>query len=931
MKKLLITAIGAAIAFGAYADSMRFENEQDGDKTISTLPGGNSYWSEPAGSTNTYTVGAAGTVSAPLSIASESVSPQKALSVKTTFGKPLSLNAVSGGAVTNINEGLYFDSLVKFTVCEDTPNESYDGAKIIMWLQETYDGNENVTGTNLMVRAGYLSFAGNAVTAVPTNYVCALPSGFNADAWHRVTIKAIADITNARQVPGFAIYLDQNGSTPTSDVNAPAAKWDGTFPVAELTEAADLLNQGNALFPSLDQTTGNKSTLQSASFDGTGAITDLIFTDDGPAFAKDLVSDKATIVNDATGNEIDGSPFKSLAAAVAAVNGQTSGTYTFTLSKGMVLDEPLSFASQANVILDFAGNVLTNESNSAAAISNTGNLTITNSTSNVGGVYCLDDGAALEFITGGLAIYGGIFAGEVILDAGADVYGGSYEDDTNVQDYLAEGKVISEIGATYPGLYDVVDEPVIARIGDKTYPSLAAAVAAATAGQTVVVLADCEVTEPITFTEGITVSNDFTVSINTYYALRIANGTTTPVTFGGTGSYVWTGGSGSPILVGCNEKKKANAAQGDPDGIQNFYQGSFVLDGVTLTSTDATAKAGNLVKLEDGTFVLNGGTINGGTRGIKADSEGNNATCVLTVNGGTIVNTNSAAIAASTAGSGSSTVTVNAGTFTGAITGAGMVTIPGNSTAQFDRDQTAFCATGYATTLSGGWYVVGLANYTINYLNEDGTAFTDWAEYVPTTSYTIEDAVTLPTSSDVQLGLGVEFGGWTNETGTVTGWAAGEKTGDVTVYAKLNPIVPSGLDPASGTTNVTVTAASAADAITAAKSAITVPTGSGATAADYANLFNYSATPGSESGTFNVAITGIKDEVVAAVNADAIGVFSGDTSVLIPAGLYYRVTPSTALPISGTPATGLSTGSITVTKPGETQGFIKVELSSASF
>ena len=34
------------------------------------------------------------------------------------------------------------------------------------------------------------------------------------------------------------------------------------------------------------------------------------------------------------------------------------------------------------------------------------------------------------------------------------------------------------------------------------------------------------------------------------------------------------------------------------------------------------------------------------------------------------------------------------------------ITIPGTSTAQFDRDQSTFCESGYETTLDNGWYVV---------------------------------------------------------------------------------------------------------------------------------------------------------------------------------------------------------------------------------
>ena len=459
MKKLLVTAIGAAVAFGAFADSMRFESAEDGVKTISTLPGGDSYWSELAGSTNTYTVGAAGTIApAPLPIASEGSQPNKALEIKTTFGKPLSLNAVSGGTATNINNGLYFDSLVKFTVCEDTPDQEYSGAKIIMWLQEQYDG-DNVTGTNLMVRAGYLSMANNVVSATPTNYACALPSTFNPDGWNRVTIKAIADITGGRQVPGFAIYFNQNGSVAMSDVNSGAAKWDATFPEAELTEAAYLLNKGDALFPSLDQTTSDKDSLKSASFDGTGAITDLIFTDDGPDFAKDMASEKASVV-DEYDNPIVGSPFTSLADAVAAVNALGSGTYTFALSKGMVIDGTLAFNnSSANIILDFAGFVLTNEA-ATAAISNAGaSLTITNSIETVGGVYCsAANGVAFLAGNGTAFITGGMFNGDIVVEgfANVEISGGSFKQDAwNLGGYLADGKKLLQNQET--GLYDVVD------------------------------------------------------------------------------------------------------------------------------------------------------------------------------------------------------------------------------------------------------------------------------------------------------------------------------------------------------------------------------------------------------------------------------------------------------------------------------------------
>ena len=82
-----------------------------------------------------------------------------------------------------------------------------------------------------------------------------------------------------------------------------------------------------------------------------------------------------------------------------------------------------------------------------------------------------------------------------------------------------------------------------------------------------------------------------------------------------------------------------------------------------------------------------------------------------------------------------------------------------------------------------------------------------------------------------------------------------------------------------------------------------------------------------------MANEGIKEEKVAEVSADAVAAFfdSTDSTVAVPAGLYYKITPSNGLPISGAAVQGLSTGSADVTgkKPSSSnQGFFKVELSA---
>lgn len=81
--------------------------------------------------------------------------------------------------------------------------------------------------------------------------------------------------------------------------------------------------------------------------------------------------------------------------------------------------------------------------------------------------------------------------------------------------------------------------------------------------------------------------------------------------------------------------------------------------------------------------------------------------------------------------------------------------------------------------------LVKLHNFTITYMNDDKTL-----DLSPAT-FTIADAVTLP--NDLGAQVGGTFKGWYTDSaftvGTeITGWAAGEQTDDVTVYAKIEQV-----------------------------------------------------------------------------------------------------------------------------------------------
>ena len=176
---------------------------------------------------------------------------------------------------------------------------------------------------------------------------------------------------------------------------------------------------------------------------------------------------------------------------------------------------------------------------------------------------------------------------------------------------------------------------------------------------------------------------------------------------------------------------------------------------------------------------------------------------------------------------------------------------------------------------------------------------------------------------------------------TPSGWTAGANgaiTMTYTVVAGENVVtIPAPtakstdvIDPASGDVAVTVTAASEDAAKTAAKALVSVPAGATVDAAVYAEYFDYSAVAG-EAGKYTVSITGVKETVKAGVLEAAVERLTDDeaTTIAVPAGLYYSITPSTGLPISGTAVKGLSTGgTVPVAKPGTTAGFYEVKVSA---
>ena len=99
--------------------------------------------------------------------------------------------------------------------------------------------------------------------------------------------------------------------------------------------------------------------------------------------------------------------------------------------------------------------------------------------------------------------------------------------------------------------------------------------------------------------------------------------------------------------------------------------------------------------------------------------------------------------------------------------------------------------------------------------------------------------------------------------------------------------------------------------------------------------FDKSATYNSTSGKWEVTakIAATVEETAAETAAAILTEESTTGKVTVPTGLYYKVTRMEELgtPVED-PVTGMSNGQgVSVTKPGTTQGFIQVEISTSSF
>ena len=190
------------------------------------------------------------------------------------------------------DQGIYLDTLVKFTAADDVFGADAlesDIDKIAIEYVEREDDDTtpeiNEALTNFVVRAGYVT-GEDTVTA--TNYLASVPADFDKDAWHRLTVRAISNVGDG--TVGFIVYLDGDMTKMLTYSTAVEAGYEGYTSGLNDFVKKNFYSTVHALFPSAVRTGGDKSNISAVAFSGNGSIDDVTFTVNKPGFIQEVTT-----------------------------------------------------------------------------------------------------------------------------------------------------------------------------------------------------------------------------------------------------------------------------------------------------------------------------------------------------------------------------------------------------------------------------------------------------------------------------------------------------------------------------------------------------------------------------------------------------------------------------------------------------------------
>ena len=178
--------------------------------------------------------------------------------------------------------GTYLDTLVQFTVTEDDEPTVGSDDKLAIWLGIDTNGVE--TTTNLMVKAKSWALEGGVPTGVATSFMVTNVV-VDPGTWYRLTVKAVQTVIDPNSgaiMPAFQIYID--GTEVAATTPQISTEMQDLFSNGVWLEGMAALASANKLFPTLaeDPAAVADVTLQGVGFQGTGAVDEIVWTEDDP-------------------------------------------------------------------------------------------------------------------------------------------------------------------------------------------------------------------------------------------------------------------------------------------------------------------------------------------------------------------------------------------------------------------------------------------------------------------------------------------------------------------------------------------------------------------------------------------------------------------------------------------------------------------------
>lgn len=238
-------------------------------------------------------------------------------------------------------KGVFVDTMLKFTLSEESDQTLDKDAQFGLWLAAPEENGP----TNIWIKMGSVNEAG---TITPTNIAIGVANAIDPNAWHRVTIRSIANINQRTGSPlvGYVVFIDGNETPLAYQGDDYAALID---PEVVKDAAAKGYYEKKQLFVGLV----NAAQLTAVGFKGMGSTDDIMISDfeNAPLFAKGKMEFKVMWNPDAIASiVINGNTEDNDGECIVALTDSTKVTVEATAAEGYEVAEKIEWTWAADFV-----------------------------------------------------------------------------------------------------------------------------------------------------------------------------------------------------------------------------------------------------------------------------------------------------------------------------------------------------------------------------------------------------------------------------------------------------------------------------------------------------------------------------------------------------------------------------------------------------